>query len=577
MKTFNIKYFSVLALFLVLAGCEREGIDPITEVDAGQDQEAPVVTINYPREGTVINEAVELSTIVIDLRVEDDIELHEVEVMVNGEEVASFTEFPDYRIALKEVTFEGLPLGEHTVTVRATDLDGNETTQTVNFRKEPPYTPVYDNEILYMPFEGSFMDLISLTTPEQVGNPGFSDDAFAGSGAYMGATDSYLSIPLADLGNEFTIAFWYKLDPTVERAGIITATDDNDLNQGFRLFRESEGNPDTQTIKLNVGIGDDSAWNDGGKISSVEPEWTHITFTVSPTGTAIYFNGVLERATELSNVPIDWTGVENLVIGSGLNFNGWGHHSDPSLIDELRIFNVALTAEQVNMMVNPPSEDISLHLPFNGDYVEQVSGRNITVVGNPGFAGESVEGSDAYAGAANSYLTAPATGLTSDSFSATMWYKLNADPDRAGILVMGPADTERAEYPEIQNNRTSGFRFFRENGAAGTQRFKLNVGTGTADVWVDGQTAADVPNDAGWVHLAFTISPTKAVVYINGEAVMESAISGISWAGIDLVSIMSGAPRFTEWGHLSDRSYIDDLRFYKVALTEEEIEADMAN
>lgn len=577
MKKLHSLYLGLFTCLIFLAGCEREGIDPITKVEPGQDEGAPEITIKFPQEGTVINEPLELSTITIDLEVEDDIELREIVVLVNGEQVATFTEFSDYRIALEKVTFEGLPIGEHTVTVRATDMEGKQTEKTVNFSKEPPYSPMFEDEIFYMPFNHDFMELIGLKTPSQTGNPEFSDDAQEGTGAYKGASDSYLTIPLPELGDEFSIAFWYKLDPSEERAGILTATDDTDLNQGFRLFRESQGNPDTQTIKLNIGTGEDSAWNDGGKISSVEPEWTHITLTVSPSGTAIYLNGVLERATELNNITIDWTGVENLVIGSGLNFNGWNHHSDRSLIDELRIFDAALTAEEVNMMVNPPSEDLSLYLPFDGDNIEQTTGRNITVVGSPSFAGEGKVGTNAYAGAANSYLTAPTTGLTSDSFSATMWYNLNATPDRAGILIMGPADTERAEYPDIQNNRTSGFRFFRENGAEGTQRFKLNVGTGTADVWVDGGTAADVPNDAGWIHLAFTISPTSAIVYINGDPVKESAISGISWTGVDLLSIMSGAPRFTEWGHFSDQSYIDDLRFYRIALTEEEIEADMAN
>ena len=76
---------------------------------------------------------------------------------------------------------------------------------------------------------------------------------------------------------------------------------------------------------------------------------------------------------------------------------------------------------------------------------------------------------------------------------------------------MGPEDTDNAGYPDTQNDRTTGFRFFRENGAEGHQRFKLNVGNGTGDAWVDGGTAADVPNDAGWVHLAFTISQDKDV------------------------------------------------------------------
>lgn len=69
----------------------------------------------------------------------------------------------------------------------------------------------------------------------------------------------------------------------------------------------------------------------------------------------------------------------------------------------------------------------------------------------------------------------------------------------------------------------------------------------------------------------------KAIVYINGVAVAENTITGIDWTGTDLVSIMSGAPRFNEWGHLSDSSYMDELRFYNKVLTPAEIQAAMAD
>lgn len=570
MKNFKLKYISVLAILFVLAGCEREGIDSITKVEPGQDQGAPEINIKYPQQGTVIKEASELSNITIDLEVEDDIELQEIVVLVDGEEVATFTEFTDYRIALKKITFEGLTMGEHTVTVRAKDMEGKETVQTSTFSKEPPYTPVFENEVFYMPFDKAFMDLVNLENPEQVGSPAFSDEAKEGTGSYMGAANSYLSIPLADLGDEFTVAFWYKLDPSVDRAGILTATDDSDRNQGFRLFREAAGS-DAQVIKLNVGTGEADIWNDGGTISSVEPEWTHITLTVTPTGTAIYFNGVLERATQVNNRAIDWTGVENLVIGSGLNFSGWGHNSDPSLIDELRIFDAALTAEEVSMMVNPPSEEISLHLPFDGNYNEQVSDRSINVVGSPGFTEEAREGSNSYAGAEGAYLTFPSSGLLGDEFSTTFWYKVNSSPDRAGIISISAVN----ESDPNKNNLTKGFQLFRE-GSAESQRIKASIGTGDGNNWNDGGLIDATAGE--WVHIGFVITENQSRIYINGELVNQAAVAGgVDWTGADLVSVMSGAPRFVEWNHLSDQSYLDDLRFYRVALTEEEIEADMNN
>jgi len=124
------------------------------------------------------------------------------------------------------------------------------------------------------------------------------------------------------------------------------------------------------------------------------------------------------------------------------------------------------------------------------------------------------------------------------------------------------------------NNRTSGFRFFREVGAAPNQRFKLNAGNGTADSWFDGGGAAEVdPGAGGWHHFAFSISGTECAVYIDGQQVSKGPFTGLSWAGCDILTIMSGYPRFTEWNHLSDLSLMDELRIFNIALSQAQVQA----
>ena len=569
MKKTIKSFLGILLTALVFTSCSYDGIDPLTEVDPGADAGAPQVTIKYPLEGTTLKVVDAVASVNVEFEVIDDIEVENVTVAIDGNQIGEFSEFMDYRIVREEVLFDNVTNGEHTLTITATDISGNVTTKTVNFSKEPPYTPRFAGEILYMPFDGDFMDLVDIGTPVETGSPGFTDESYLGTSAYLGATDSYLTLPLDDdLGSSFSAAFWYKPSGTPDRAGILVAGDDEvDRFQGFRLFRE--GNAEEQTIKLNVGTGAGESWNDGGKVPT--GEWVHIAFTVSPTETVLYFNGVPVNTGTMSS-DIDWTGVEELTIGAGgETFSYWDHLSDNSPMDELRMFETALSQEEIQNLINSSSE--TLFIPFESEFKDIIANREITVVGNPGFT-EGKEGSNAYAGAEGAYLTMPAAGLQGEEFSATFWYKVNASQDRAGIITVSPENTENAGYPDVQNKRTSGFRLFRE-GNATEQRIKLNVGTGATDVWNDGGVIDVAAGE--WVHVAFTISPTGTVLYLNGEAVNTSTLAApIDWTGADLVSVMSGAPRFTEWNHLSDQSAMDALKFYNKALTQEDVQASMA-
>jgi hypothetical protein len=211
------------------------------------------------------------------------------------------------------------------------------------------------------------------------------------------------------------------------------------------------------------------------------------------------------------------------------------------------------------------------HMGFDGNYKDAVSGDAATVVGSPDYAyGDGVSG-DAYQGATDSYLTFPTTGLQqSNEFSASCWLKLPSTIDsNAGILVMGPEDTAN---PDAQNDRTSGFRFFYDN-SGGLAYFKVNVGTGSGETWVDGGDAAKVDPavNSGWIHLAMTISGTDVAYYINGQQVGTATTTGIDWTGCDLFSIMSGAPRFTGWGHLSCTGEMDELYLFNKALSADEV------
>ncbi len=551
-------------LGLLVVSC-NEGIDPITAVDAGVDATAPQVTITYPTEGVELMPFEEETSITIKFEVTDDIEVANVKVSMDGTQIATFSSFTDYRIVLEEVTYNGLGNGDHVVAVTATDLEGKTTTQEVNFAKLAPYSAQFDGEVFYMPFNGDYMDFISFEEAGEVGNPGFAGGGFLGADAYMGATDAYLTFPMDNLkSSEFSAAFWYKVNATPDRAGILVVGDDEtDRNQGFRLFRE--GSATEQRLKLNVGTGSGESWNDGGVIDVTAGEWVHVAISISQTQSTIYFNGIEMLSANLS-APIDWTGCEQLVIGAGgPTFSYWDHLSDNSEIDELRIFNKALTQSDVQIMINaanpyvPQFAGESLYMPFDGDYIDLIGSKAASQVGTPDFTNDSYVGDQAYMGALDSYINYPADGLMTTEFSGSFWYKVDASPDRAGIITIGDDEVDRFQ----------GFRLFRE-GSATEQRIKLNVGTGGGESWNDGGVIDVTAGE--WVHVTFTIASDKSTIYFNGAEVLSSAMSApIDWTGCDTFTIGAGGPTFSYWNHLSDYSAIDDLRFFNKALSAEEV------
>jgi len=183
---------AAIAIMAMVGAC-NEGIDPISAVAPGPDETAPVISVTYPSEGTEIKVVEALTSITIRFQVTDDIEIKSINVKMDGNDVATYNEFLDYRKAVKEILYENLHTGAHVLTIVATDLENKVTTTNINFEKTPPYIPLFDGETFYMPFDGVYTDLMTITDATQVGTPAFAGEGKKGGNAYKGATDAYLT------------------------------------------------------------------------------------------------------------------------------------------------------------------------------------------------------------------------------------------------------------------------------------------------------------------------------------------------------------------------------------------------
>jgi len=361
-KSIKISIFLTL-LLLVFTSCDNNYIDPITQVDPGPDAGAPTVTIVKPVDGFAIQVPDALASVNIEVEAEDDIELRMITVSLDGNQIASYENgnndtFTDYRIVSREFTYDNVTTGDHVLMVKATDLAGNVTTVTSNFSKKLPYTPQYDGEMFYMPFEGSYTNLVNFEDATVVGSPSFGTGVVSGT-SYLGAADSYLTFPSADLtlGNEFSATFWLKIDASDDRAGIINIAPadpagPSDKTSGFGLIRE--GSATAQTFILLAGSGSPMTWVNPGAPATIDPslnEWVHFGITISENYVSLYMNGELVGQSDFTG--IDWTGVGDLVIMSGdPNFNGWNHKTEKGQMDELYLYNKALSTDEVTLLMN---------------------------------------------------------------------------------------------------------------------------------------------------------------------------------------------------------------------------------
>lgn len=340
-----LKYFSICSLLAVMTAACEKGIDPISSVAPGPDETAPEVTVNYPLEGTLVRVADAIATINIKLVAVDDIELKKVSLEMDGTEITSFTSFKDYRRAVIDYAYTGVADGDHTLTVVITDMSGKSTTKSVNFKKVPPYNPM-DGEVFYMPFDGDYSELITFQAATVVGSPSFADGKYFQ--AYAGAKDAYLTFPSAGLlGNQFSVSLWYKLNADPKRGGILSISPTgDDRSVGFRMAREDNG--PNQNLFVNFGIGDSEVWMNPFITVAPSDNWMHIVVSISETHATIYVNDAVVKETDITN-HIAWTQCPSISIGSGApNFTYWEHFSDLSLYDDLRIFNKALSAEEVH-------------------------------------------------------------------------------------------------------------------------------------------------------------------------------------------------------------------------------------
>jgi len=226
----------------------------------------------------------------------------------------------------------------------------------------------------YWSFDGGFTDSVSNAATTNSG--GALANGFKGQGLSLDvANKAYVTaVPSAAIkgANSFTISFW--VNPTFKDAdndgkidgiiGFVNLARTNDFWGNVDWFVENGSNNTASTIKAHVVGGTSDTWLTVSNFPNLFGKWSShtLTYDAGTSKLTYYINGA-----KVADATTSWTGNINFPSPGTLVFGTTQFQTTPSqgtaggtqpwasyltgMMDEIRIYNKALTASEVNALV----------------------------------------------------------------------------------------------------------------------------------------------------------------------------------------------------------------------------------
>ncbi len=387
------------------------------------------------------------------------------------------------------------------------------------------------------------------TTGNAAANTG-SALKFDGSNDYVDVADATSLEPSA-----LTISFWLKLN-TIPDMGILGKQFPLDviwnITNGY-LIRTNMPNE----IMLIVGTGTSQVAISASSFAT--STWYFVTATHDGSNIRLYKDGVLV-AGPTSASPISYTDSGNLAIGRESGGTAGAHNG---LIDEVRIYNRALSADEIRYLYN--RKQPIAHWKFDegaGQYAYDSS-----INGNIGTLGSTTAAdvadptwTEGYINRAlsfdgNDYVNCGTSGLNPNSKTIIAWFKASSLPASyhciIGKMRHGGANDYQGYELVTNGSILSG------HVCDGTQNYVDISKSGlVVDTWYHAALVHDYDN-------------SKLYLYLNGEEVGETNINGFTGYGSYLA-----VGRESDYDYYYFNGLIDDVRIYNYARTAAEIRAD---
>lgn len=364
----------------------------------------------------------------------------------------------------------------------------------------------------------------------------YTQEGRFGSAYYFNGTNNYISVGNLGYQPTGTISFWMKAE-TVENWRNPFTTDYAGWDDCIRFEESSEG----QFMGGGHGLGRGGNFLNSGMAAK---RWYHVVYSWDQNSAYGYLDGELKfknpNPDPNSQVHPDLPLTAGQYLASTLNFTnvaiGNGYSADPERfwkgwIDEVRIYNRVLTAEEVIALATGNDDGLVLYFPFDeapqGTVVLDKSGKwnNGTVTGGVSFKVNSGRIGGAYEfDGVDDWIKVTRNASLDVGKQATfaVWYKAY--------------DTRKNLLPTFQQNPILEYSDGQKAGVhvwANTIGFQWNVkGTGANLVDTTGNEINNVVSTSDlhfneWHHLVVTYDGNSGVgrVYIDG-ALAETKILG---------------------------------------------------
>ena len=336
---------------------------------------------------------------------------------------------------------------------------------------------------------------------------GLAADAYGGQAATFDGTDDYVRVPSSAslMPAAVTVAAWVRLDslPAEVRALVFKRNPNNSNNEAYALQINADGG-----LRFVLANGWQTRLD--SSVTLGVGEWHHVAATFSQPDMKVYVDGALVGSANHDCALSHEATADVFVAAADHAYYPMGSFL-PGVMDEVRIYNRALTAQEVADLSGfvpeeppPETDDLILQYEFDGDdgttAIDASECANDGSFIGAGLAADTNGGQYATFDGSDDYIRVPASpSLMPTSVTIAAWVRFDSPPAEFAELVFkrNSGDSNNEDYA-MQINSAGGVRFVLANG------------------WQTRLDSSATMSAGQWHHVAATFSQPDMKVYVDG-------------------------------------------------------------